>query len=293
MTSAPTSAPKAGVKQTSPQKTGAQNTPGTSDLHSDLCATAHEMADAARAAILPFFRTDIPADNKLATGFDPVTEADRAAEVAMRAVLARRRPNDAILGEEFGSTAGGSGLTWVLDPIDGTRGFISGTPTWGVLIALSDDTGPIMGVIDQPFIGERFFGGFGHARYDGPHGHGALAVRATQTLAEATIFTTFPEVGTPQEAAAFGRVAGQCRLTRYGMDCYAYALLAAGQVDLVIEAGLNPYDIQGPIAVIQAAGGIVTDWAGGPAHHGGQAIAAATPELHAAALALLNTGADA
>ncbi|WP_136636565.1 histidinol-phosphatase [Pseudooceanicola onchidii] len=254
----------------------------------DIITTAHEMADAARAAILPHFRTTaLTADNKLADGFDPVTVADRDAETAMRAVLARRRPDDAILGEEHGTKPGTSGLTWVLDPIDGTRGFITGTPTWGVLIALSDDTGPIYGLIDQPYIGERFEGGFGRAGLAGPHGDHPLAVSGCTTLAEARLFTTFPEVGTPQDRAGFETIAARAKLTRYGMDCYGYALVALGQADLVIEAGLNAYDIQAPIAVIQAAGGIVTDWSGNPAHPGGRAVAAATETLHAEVLELL------
>ncbi|MXQ06500.1 histidinol-phosphatase [Alphaproteobacteria bacterium GH1-50] len=253
----------------------------------ELKAVAHAVADAARVETLKSFRRADLVTRSKSEAFDPVTEADRAAEAAMRAILAERRPEDAILGEEHGSRAGTSGLTWVLDPIDGTRGYISGTPTWGVLIALSDEGGPRLGIIDQPYIGERFYGGPDGATFDGPHGSGALAVRETTALSEATVFTTFPEVGTPDEGAAFARVAAKARLTRYGCDCYAYALLAAGQIDLVIEAGLQAYDIQAPIAVIEAAGGIVTDWAGGPAHRGGTALAAATPELHAAALAIL------
>ncbi len=246
------------------------------------------MADAARAAILPFFRqSNLQTENKLETGFDPVTVADRAAEQAMRAVLAKYRPEDGILGEEFGQTAGTSGRVWVLDPIDGTRGFISGTPTWGVLIALSTETGPILGVIDQPYIAERFVGGEGHAFVKGPTGRAALGTRETRNLNQAVVFTTFPEVGTEAEGAAFRAVSQHAKLTRYGMDCYAYALLAAGQVDLVIEAGLNAYDIQAPIAVIEAAGGLVTDWQGNPAHDGGRALAAANPDIHAAALKIL------
>lgn len=249
---------------------------------------AHLMADAARAAILPYFRQPgLGADNKDASGFDPVTIADREAEQAMRAVLAELRPNDGVWGEEFGQQAGTSGRTWVLDPIDGTRGFISGTPTWGVLIALSEGVGPVLGIIDQPYIGERFAGAPGVATMSGPHGPRALATRQTQHLQDAVVFTTFPEVGTPQERAGFDAVAARARLTRFGMDCYAYALLASGQVDLVIEAGLNAYDIQAPIAVIEAAGGIVTDWRGGPAHQGGRALAAANPAIHAAALRIL------
>ena len=261
---------------------------------SDLRAVAHALADAARAATLPLFRQPgLATDDKGQGGrFDPVTAADRAAEGAMRAILARLRPGDAIMGEEQADTPGTTGLTWVLDPIDGTRGFIAGTPTWGVLIAVQDDTGPIFGIIDQPYIGERFEGGFGHARLTGPHGIAPLATRGTADLADATLFTTFPEVGTPADRAGFDAVRDRVRLTRYGMDCYAYALLALGHVDLVIEAGLHPYDVAGPVAVIQAAGGIVTDWAGAPAHHGGRVLAAANPAIHAAALTILRAATD-
>ena len=260
----------------------------------DLIRVAHLLADAARPETLRHFRAPaLTADNKAgAGGFDPVTEADRAAEAAMRDVLARERPDDGILGEEFGPRAGTTGLTWVLDPIDGTRGYISGTPTWGVLIAVGDASGPLFGLIDQPYVGERFAGGFGVAALTGPRGTCALRTRATTDLAQATLMTTFPEVGTPADAAAFARVSRAARLTRYGMDCYAYALLAAGQIDLVIEAGLQSYDIQAPIAVITAAGGMVTNWEGGPVHAGGRALAAANPAVHAAAMALLNEGDD-
>lgn len=250
---------------------------------------AHLMADAARKATLPYFRSHgLLADNKDEAAFDPVTEADKAAERAMREVLARLRPQDSIFGEEYGKQHGDSGLTWVLDPIDGTRAFISGVPTWGVLIAVGPETGPSFGIIDQPYIGERFVGGFGRAECIGPHGETALVTRRTKDLKDATVFTTFPEVGTPQERAGFEAVAQQAKLTRYGIDCYAYALLASGHVDLVIEAGLNAYDIQAPIAVIEAAGGIVTDWTGASAAHGGRVIAAANQELHEKAVKILS-----
>ncbi|WP_207101409.1 inositol monophosphatase family protein [Paracoccus shandongensis] len=256
----------------------------------DIINAAHQMADAARQAILPFFRTGLAADNKWQTGFDPVTEADRAAERAMRDVLARLRPGDAILGEEYGATEGTSGLTWILDPIDGTRAFLCGAASWGVLIGLSDGQDILYGLIDQPYTRERFEGGLGQARLVTQAGSRPLAVRDVP-MSQATLMTTYPEVGSDDEGAAFRRVAAQVRLTRYGLDCYAYGLLALGQVDLVIEAGLQSYDIAGPLAVVRAAGGIVTDWQGGPAHQGGQVIAAATPALHRAALALLNGGA--
>lgn len=256
----------------------------------DLWRVANLLADAARPETLRYFRqAGLAADNKDVLGYDPVTIADKAAEQVMRDILARERPNDGIIGEEFGTSAGTSGLTWVLDPIDGTRGYISGTPTWGILISVGDENGPLFGLIDQPYISERFLGGFGQAIMHGPLGPHPLATRRTQTLETARLLTTFPEVGSPQEQAAFHAVAGQVQLTRYGMDCYGYALLAAGQVDLVIEAGLQAYDIHAPVAVIMAAGGIVTDWQGGPAHHGGRVIAAANAQIHAQALSILQS----
>lgn len=255
-----------------------------------LWSVAEEMADAARAAILPHFRSDgLNTENKLQSGFDPVTVADRAGETAMRDVLAKRRPDDGILGEEHGAVEGTTGLTWVLDPIDGTRGFISGTPTWGVLIAVANATGPILGLVDQPYTQERFSGGLGRSEWTGPNRKGPLRSKTTTRLQDATLFTTFPEIGSDDQRVAFQNVEKDVKLTRYGCDCYAYALLAIGQVDLVIEAGLNAYDIQAPMAVIEAAGGIVTDWDGNPAHNGGTALAAATPELHAAALERLTS----
>ena len=258
-------------------------------LAEQLVATAAELANAAREATLLHFRAvGLAADNKEQHRFDPVTVADRLSEERMRAILAQRRPDDGILGEEFGPVAGTSGLTWVLDPIDGTRGYLSGTPTWGVLISVADASGPIYGIIDQPYIKERFEGGLGRAEVNGPMGRRVLKTRAARPLAAAILFSTFPEVGTLAEGAAFRRVADRARLVRYGMDCYGYALVAAGSIDLVIEAGLQTYDVQAPIAVIEAAGGIVTDWQGRPCPQGGQVLAAANREIHAEALALLN-----
>ncbi len=272
-------------------------------LRDEITRTAHAMADAARSVILPLFRSDaLQTQNKLQDGFDPVTQADQAAERAMRDVLARLRPEDGIVGEEYGTQPGQSGLSWVLDPIDGTRGFMSGTPIWGVLIALSQDEtapslsgqagAPMFGMVDQPYIGERFWGGWGQAQMTGPHtgtaGAIPLQTRPSRALSQCVLFTTFPEVGTASDRAGFQAVSDQVQLTRYGMDCYAYALLAAGQIDLVIEAGLSNYDIQGPLALIEGAGGIVTDWQGGPAHAGGRVLAAANSQQHAEALAILS-----
>lgn len=256
----------------------------------ELLAIACRAADVARPITLAQFRDGRHApDNKHRDGgFDPVTQADRDAETAIRAVLAEARPDDAILGEEFGAKSGRSGLTWVIDPIDGTRAYITGTPTWGTLISVSDENGPLLGLIDQPYTDERFVGAPGGAAlYRGDH-RSDLRVAPADNLAEAALFSTFPEIGTEAERRAFEALSQEVRLTRFGIDCYAYALLAAGQIDLVVEAGLNAYDIQAPIAVIEAAGGIVTDWRGGPAHKGGQVIAAASAKLHRAALQILS-----
>lgn len=255
----------------------------------EVRAVAAEMADAARRVTLRHFRdAGLAAESKGAGGFDPVTLADRETEAALRAILARRRPQDAILGEEMAPTAGTSGLTWVIDPIDGTRAFLSGAPTWGVLIALCTAQGPIYGLIDQPFIAERFEGAAGLAQTEGPMGQRRLATRAPRPLSQAILYSTFPEIGSPAEAAAFHSLARQTKLVRYGLDCYAYAMLAAGTIDLVVEAGLQAYDVCAPIALIEAAGGVVTDWHGRPAHGGGRILAAANPEVHAAALAILS-----
>ena len=260
------------------------------DLHlqEQLLSLAFELADAARAETLPLFRRlDLAIDDKGETEFDPVTGADRAAEAAMRKVLARARPGDAILGEEMAAKPGESGLTWILDPIDGTRAFLSGAPSWGTLIAVADARGPFLGLIDQPYIGERFVGLPGRAWTTGPGGAGDLGVRPPRPIAQAILYSTFPEIGTEEERRAFDRVARSVRLTRYGFDCYAYALLAAGQIDLVIEAGLAAYDIAAPLAVIEAAGGIVTAWDGGPVAAGGRVLAAANADIHRDAVARL------
>lgn len=258
------------------------------ELRHALWDTACDLADIAASRCLPLFRSrDLAADNKATSGFDPVTEADRGAESAMRDLLAERRPQDAVLGEEYGLRPGTSGLTWVLDPIDGTRAFISGAPTWGILIGLDAGEGPVLGVVDQPFTRERFIGGWGRAEYRRDGRTAEMRVRPCAALAEAVLYTTKPEIGSPAERAGFEAVRDRVRLIRYGFDCYAYAMVAMGQVDLVIEAGLHTFDIQGPQAVIEAAGGIVTDWRGGPAHAGGRVLAAGDPRAHAAALEIL------
>ena len=258
-------------------------------LETELIDVSRHLAEVARSTTNPVFRSSgLTAENKSGQDFDPVTIADRKCEQAMRNILSQRRPNDAILGEEFSNVEGDSGLTWILDPIDGTRSFVSGAPVWGVLICVSDEKGPLYGIIDQPYIGERFEGGFGNAIMRGPRGIKQLKTRNTSSLQDAILFTTMPEIGTPQELLMFKRVSESVTMTRYGLDCYSYALLALGQIDLVIEAGLQAYDIQAPIAVVEAAGGIATDWEGQPAHEGGRVIAAANKDIHVQALTALN-----
>jgi histidinol phosphatase-like enzyme (inositol monophosphatase family) len=257
-------------------------------LQTELLSVAYRLADLARPIALRHFRrTSMMTENKVTTGFDPVTIADREIEQGMRDLLADLRPDDGVMGEEFENTSGSSGLTWIVDPIDGTRSYISGTPTWGVLIALTDQSGPVLGIIDQPYTGERFVGGFGSSVMHHQGASRSLQSRECSDLSNAILFSTFPEVGTPKERQAFDAVKEQVKLTRYGTDCYAYALVAAGQIDLVIEAGLNSFDIAAPIALIEQSGGIVTDWAGGPAIDGGQVLAAGSEAVHQAALDIL------
>lgn len=260
----------------------------------ELLATAFALADAAAAVTLRHFRSpDLASVNKAAEGFDPVTVADRGAEEAMRAVLERDRPDDAIFGEEVGRKEGTSGLTWILDPIDGTRAFLSGLPTWGTLIALDDGTRGRIGIIDQPFLGERYLGVLPaagpRAELHVPNGPRLIRTRATDSLGDATLFTTDPDLFTSDESEAFNAVRERVRLTRYGCDCYAYALLASGHVDLVIEAGLAAYDIAAHVPLITAAGGVVTGWQGEDCRWGGRVLAAANPSIHAAALEILST----
>ncbi|MEO0761290.1 MAG: inositol monophosphatase family protein [Pseudomonadota bacterium] len=259
-------------------------------------AVAATAADAARAETMTRFRRlDLTTDNKLAgRGYDPVTEADRAAETAIRGVIARHYPDDGIFGEEEARTGGTSGWTWVVDPIDGTRAYLCGLPTWGTLIALDDGQRGCLGIVDHPATGERFMGLTGPGRTPGAwmarDADGAripLGVRKTTALAGARLMTTAPELFGDGEREGFERVRAAARLTRYGTDCYAYAMLAAGQIDLVIETGLAAYDIAAPKAVVEAAGGTVTDWEGGDCRWGGRTVAAATQALAEAALDLM------
>jgi myo-inositol-1(or 4)-monophosphatase len=254
----------------------------------DLAAFVDQLATASGEAILPFFRTSLGVEDKSHGGaFDPVTAADRAAETVMRTLIMRNFPDHGILGEEFPPVRPDADYVWVLDPIDGTKSFISGLPAWGTLIALTRARMPVMGMMHQPFMGERFFGDGAQARYRGPAGERKLMVRTCETLAEAILYTTSPRLMKPADRAAFGRVEDKVRLSRYGGDCYAYCMLAAGHIDLVIETELKPYDIVPLIPIVTGAGGIVTTWEGGSPETGGRVVAAGDKRVHAAALEVL------
>jgi histidinol phosphatase-like enzyme (inositol monophosphatase family) len=258
-------------------------------------ALAHRLADAAGEVIRPYFRQRIDVTDKGAAGgkaYDPVTEADRKAEAAMRAIIKRERPQDAILGEEHGHEPGSSGLIWVIDPIDGTRAFITGQMQWGTLIALNEKSSPVLGILDQPVLGERFVGTPKRTTMHSREGEKVLKTRARAGLAEAVLMTTNPwGYFTDEEHAAFRRLSQVSQMTRFGGDCYAYGLIAMGFVDLVVEARLEPWDIQALIPIVQGAGGIVTDWEGKPVHEGGRVIAAGDKHVHAQAMAVLRKSA--
>lgn len=258
---------------------------------SRFLAFSDTLADAAGAAILPYFRTSLTVDNKATLGFDPVTAADRAAEQAMRALIAAHFPDHGIIGEEFDDTPGAGPWRWVLDPIDGTRAFIAGLPTWGVLIGLCYEDTPVLGVLDQPYLEERFMGFPGGATFRGRMGQRSLKVRPCTVLTEAVLSTTDPELFTPAERGAFDQVRAAARLTRLGCDCYAYGMLAMGQIDMVVESGLKPVDILPLIPIITGAGGIVSNWRGQPVTGGGQVVAAASPAIRDEAMVALRRSA--
>jgi histidinol phosphatase-like enzyme (inositol monophosphatase family) len=256
-------------------------------------AFAHRLADSAGAVIRPFFRKPIAVDDKGdGRRYDPVTEADRAAETVIRKLIGEAYPDDGILGEELGDAKGSSGYRWVIDPIDGTRAFISGQPLWGTLIALEHHGTPVIGVLDQPVLAERFVGCNGKAELVTPEGTTALKTRACPGLKSALLSTTHPwDYFDESEGPAFVRLAQQVQMSRFGGDCYAYGLLASGFIDLVVEAQLHAWDVAALIPIIEGAGGSITDWNGKPVENGGRVIAAGDKRVHAEALAILQANA--
>ena len=254
----------------------------------DFAAFVDELATVSGEAILPFFRTAMGVDDKGPENrFDPVTQADRAAELAIRALIKRDFPGHGIIGEEYGNERTDAEYVWVLDPIDGTKSFISGMLAWGTLIGLMRGAEPVFGMMHQPFVRERFSGDGAAARYRGPASARDLLVRPCAELSDAILFTTSPRLMNAEDRTAFGRVEDTVKLSRYGGDCYAYAMLAAGHVDLVIESGLKVHDIVALIPIVMGAGGVITNWDGGPAAAGGRIIAAGDKRVHASAMELL------
>jgi histidinol phosphatase-like enzyme (inositol monophosphatase family) len=259
----------------------------------DFAAFVEKLADVAADTILPFFRTALHAEDKNAGGmFDPVTEADRAAEAAMRRLIQATFPHHGIIGEEFGPVQSEAEYVWALDPIDGTKSFIAGMPVWGSLIGLLHNGCPAYGMMVQPFTRERFTGDGRGAVWRGPGcdhrmTERKLATRRCETLTQATLMTTSPLLYSAAKLKAFRQIEARARLSRYGGDCYAFAMLAAGHVDCVIEPDLKAYDIVALVPIIEGAGGIVTCWDGGSPAKGGDVVASCSASIHDEALSVL------
>lgn len=257
---------------------------------SEFTGFLRELVAVASPHALAHFRKSIAVANKGARSgdYDPVTQADRDAETSIRTLIRARYPGHGIYGEEHGFEGGDSGLTWVIDPIDGTRAFITGQLHWGVLVALFDGHTPVLGAMLQPFTKELFIADGTHSWLECDGQRTSLAVRACAQLGDAILCSTTPEMfDAAGELAAFEALASCVRMRRFGGDCYSYCMLAHGLVDVIVEADLKPYDIQALIPIIEGAGGIVTDWQGNSAAHGGRVIAAGDRRVHEAALEML------
>ena len=253
--------------------------------------TALELIQDTSGIALRYFRSPMSVDDKSdGDDFDPVTQADVEIEEQLRTELSARYPSHGIIGEEQEDRSGDSEFEWIIDPIDGTRAFMSGMPIWGTLLGLMRDKRAILGLMNQPYLCETYFGNTAESWLLHDSELTKLETRPLSSVEEAVLYSTHPDLFTSTEdQAAFAAVASQARLQRYGGDCYSYCLLAMGQVDLVIEAGLHAYDIVPLIPIVEGAGGVVTDWQGNDAHSGGRIIAAGNHRLHAAALSLLNS----
>lgn len=252
-------------------------------------ALAHALADAAGNAIRPFFRARYDIETKADSS--PVTQADRAAEAAMRAIIEKQRPNDGIIGEEYGEDRPDAERVWILDPIDGTKSFIAGRPIFGSLVALMQAGWPTIGIIDQPIARERWAGMMGQPTTfnDKP-----VRTRACRDLDQAILASTAPQLFPGCTGEHFALLAGQCRDTVWGGDCYNYALVASGHVDIVVEAGLKLYDLAALVPIVEGAGGRMCDWTGEPLDRDsdGRVIAMGDPARMDDILEALNHGHD-
>lgn len=257
-------------------------------LTAEFLAFAHRLADAAGAAIMPHYRKGIAARDKSDGGrFDPVTAADRAAEQAIRELIAKTYPSHGIIGEEFGSENTAAEFVWVLDPIDGTKSFITAIPLWGTLIGLMCEGEPLLGVSDHPFLKERFWGDGRMAAGSGPAGSWPLASRKPVQLRDAVIFAGSSAADDHRLFSRLMALSPQVRMIRFGSDCYDTCMLAEGHIDAVLQTGLDIYDIAATVPIVTGAGGIVSGLDGGPAIHSSTILTCGDPALHAELLPLL------
>ena len=252
-----------------------------------------ELAAEAAKVTLPLFRGDYAEENKAGPGaFDPVTEADKGAEAAIRKLIAERYPHHGVIGEEYGEDRPDAEHVWVLDPVDGTRAFVAGLPLWTTLIGLQVGGKPTIGGIAQPYLGELFLGGPSGAVLMSRGETRPIRVRSCEKLTDAIIATTAPEIFTPPEFGAWTQVMAAARLARYGCDAYAYAMVAMGQIDMVAETGLKLWDWSALIPVVEAAGGECTNWRGEPVSGDGRIIAVGDPRVREQALVAFRRGAQ-
>jgi myo-inositol-1(or 4)-monophosphatase len=258
------------------------------ELLTELEGFALELAHTAGGIAEAYFRSSFSIDNKDANGFDPVTSADHAIEKVLRETIQAAYPDHGIVAEESGISDAHSDYCWYIDPIDGTRAFMMGSPLWGTLVGLTVSRKPVFGLLAQPILNELFLGSPGASWLITNSGRKRLRSSQCTSLAKARLAATHPAMFAPEQRAGFERIVGACLLDRYGGDCYNYAMAAAGFIDLVVEASLKPFDIVPLVALLENAGCVVTDWQGGSVLDGGTVVAAATESLHAQALELLN-----
>ncbi|HEY7673334.1 MAG TPA: histidinol-phosphatase [Gammaproteobacteria bacterium] len=263
--------------------------PARDKFHLELEDFALELGHTAGGIARAYFRNAFSVQNKDAGGFDPVTTADRAIETVLRKMINERYPEHGIVAEEEGSDRPESRFTWFIDPIDGTRSFMMGSPLWGTLVGLTEAGKPIFGLLSQPFLEEVFFGAPSGSWLITGAGRQRLRSRPTPTLAQAALASTTPDMFQGVTADRFHALAKRCLMCRYGGDCYNYAMLAAGFIDLVVETGLKPFDIVPLVPILEGAGCVVTDWEGHAPLSGGAVVAAGTRELHAQALSVLQS----
>lgn len=266
--------------------------PSAKDLQ-EFSHFAHRLADAARGETLPRFRNGVNVANKAGAQYDPVTDADREAERVIADMVAQAYPEHGFIGEEFGTRGGDGAYRWIVDPVDGTRAYVCGAPTWTTLIALEHRNAPTLGVIDQPYTDERWIGDGAVTQFFRAGAGNIVRTSGLADISRARISTTDPRADGYMSAAAvdgFARLAAASRLARFSLDAYAYGLLAIGELDIVAETSLQHYDYAALRPVVEGAGGVMTNWRGDPigSDDNGEALAAATPALHAAALEILS-----